>query len=79
MLEELDLAEIASQGYCFQVDMAWRAVQAGFRVREVPITFVERERGASKMSGTIVAEALWRVTRWGVARVLRQVAPSTMP
>jgi len=69
VLEELDLAEIASQGYCFQVDMAWRAVQAGFRVREVPITFVERERGASKMSGTIVAEALWRVTRWGVARV----------
>ena len=45
--------------------MAWRAVQAGFRVREVPITFTERERGSSKMSHTIVAEALWRVTRWG--------------
>ncbi len=70
VLEELDLDGVASQGYCFQVDMAWRAVLAGFRVREVPITFTERERGTSKMSGAIVAEALWRVTRWGVARLL---------
>jgi dolichol-phosphate mannosyltransferase len=54
------------------VDVAWRAVLAGFRVREVPITFTERERGASKMSSAIVAEALWRVTRWGAARVLRR-------
>ncbi|NMH98106.1 polyprenol monophosphomannose synthase [Pseudonocardia acidicola] len=67
VLEELDLDEVASQGYCFQVDVAWRAVQAGFRVREVPITFAERERGSSKMSGAIVGEALWRVTRWGLA------------
>ena len=52
VLEELELGDVASQGYCFQVDMAWRAVQAGFRVREVPITFTERERGASKMSQT---------------------------
>ena len=74
VLEELDLATVASQGYCFQVDMAWRAVQAGFRVREVPITFVERERGTSKMSGAIVAEALWRVTRWGIDRMLRRIA-----
>ncbi|HVH21832.1 MAG TPA: polyprenol monophosphomannose synthase [Pseudonocardia sp.] len=73
VLEELALADVASQGYCFQVDMAWRAVQAGFRVREVPITFTERERGSSKMSHTIVAEALWRVTRWGAARVLHRV------
>jgi len=70
VLEELDLDGVASQGYCFQVDMAWRAVLAGFRVREVPITFTERERGTSKMSGAIVAEALWRVTRWGAARLL---------
>lgn len=69
VLEELDLSAVSSQGYCFQVDMAWRAVQAGFRVREVPITFVERELGTSKMSGSIVAEALWRVTRWGAARL----------
>jgi dolichol-phosphate mannosyltransferase len=66
VLAELALGEVNSQGYCFQIDMAWRAVQAGFRVREVPITFTERERGNSKMSGSIVREALWRVTRWGV-------------
>lgn len=65
-LEGLDLAGVASQGYCFQVDLAWRAVRAGFRVVEVPITFVERELGTSKMSGSIVREALWRVTEWGV-------------
>jgi dolichol-phosphate mannosyltransferase len=57
---------IASQGYCFQVDMAWQVWRAGHRVVEVPITFVERERGESKMSRAIVAEALWRVTLWGL-------------
>ena len=62
----LDLADVDSQGYCFQVDLAWRAVKQGFRVVEIPITFVERERGTSKMSGSIVREALWRVTQWGV-------------
>ena len=56
---------IASQGYCFQVDLAWQVWRAGHRVVEVPITFVERERGESKMSRAIVAEALWRVTVWG--------------
>jgi dolichol-phosphate mannosyltransferase len=70
VLEELDLTEVASAGYCFQVDMAWRAVQAGFRVREVPITFTERVRGASKMNRAIVVEALWSVTRWGADRLL---------
>ncbi|MET8473717.1 polyprenol monophosphomannose synthase [Streptomyces sp. NPDC006422] len=69
-LEGLGLEEVASQGYCFQVDLARRAVQAGYHVVEVPITFVERERGDSKMSKDIVVEALWRVTTWGVgARV----------
>jgi dolichol-phosphate mannosyltransferase len=72
VLEELDLGEVASQGYCFQVDVAYRAVRSGFRVREVPITFVERERGASKMSRSIVTEALWLVTRWGAERLLRR-------
>jgi glycosyltransferase involved in cell wall biosynthesis len=66
VLESLPLDRVASQGYCFQIDLAWRAWQAGFRVREVPITFVERTAGASKMSRTIVAEALWRVTAWGI-------------
>lgn len=64
-LRGLGLAGVESQGYCFQVDLAWRALQAGYRVVEVPITFVEREQGTSKMSRAIVAEALWRVTAWG--------------
>lgn len=64
-LRALELDNVASQGYCFQVDMARRAVRSGLRVTEVPITFVEREYGTSKMSGSIVREALWRVTVWG--------------
>ncbi|MCX4510325.1 polyprenol monophosphomannose synthase [Streptomyces sp. NBC_01619] len=65
-LEGLGLDGVASQGYCFQVDLARRAVEAGFHVVEVPITFVERELGDSKMSRDIVVEALWRVTAWGI-------------
>ncbi|MCW2633537.1 MAG: dolichol-phosphate mannosyltransferase [Pseudonocardia sp.] len=75
VLEELDLADVSSQGYCFQVDLAWRAVQAGFRVHEVPITFTERERGESKMNSSIVTEALWKVTAWGVAHRLGRLRP----
>jgi dolichol-phosphate mannosyltransferase len=67
VLERIDYAGVASQGYCFQVDLARRALAAGFRVREVPITFVERERGESKMSQDIVREAFLRVGRWGLA------------
>ncbi|MCW2608979.1 MAG: dolichol-phosphate mannosyltransferase [Actinomycetota bacterium] len=66
-LQGIDLGSVASQGYCFQVDLAWRVWRAGFRVVEVPITFTERERGQSKMSSAIVREALWRVTMWGVS------------
>jgi glycosyltransferase involved in cell wall biosynthesis len=66
VLDPLLDSGVASQGYCFQVDLAWQVWQAGHRVVEVPITFVERERGESKMSRAIVAEALWRVTVWGV-------------
>ena len=66
VLEEVPVATVASQGYCFQVDMAFRVWRAGFRVREVPITFTERARGESKMSGSVVREALWRVTVWGL-------------
>jgi dolichol-phosphate mannosyltransferase len=65
VLDKIEVDSVASQGYCFQVDLAWRAYRHGFRVVEVPITFVERERGASKMSSSIVREALWRVTVWG--------------
>ena len=66
-LRAIPLDEIESQGYCFQVDLARRVLRAGLRVTEVPITFVERVNGASKMSKTIVLEALLRITRWGVA------------
>ena len=61
---------VASQGYCFQIDMTRRFVDAGLHVVEVPVTFVERVQGRSKMSGAIVREALWRVTVWGVRRRL---------
>jgi dolichol-phosphate mannosyltransferase len=73
VLDALPLDDVASHGYCFQVDLAWRTTQAGYRVVEVPITFVERERGRSKMSRAIVAEALWRVTWWGLRA--RRAAP----
>jgi dolichol-phosphate mannosyltransferase len=72
-LAELDLAGVASQGYCFQVDLVWRAVQRGLRVVEVPITFVERVRGDSKMSGAIVRESLVLVTQWGIRHRFAQL------
>lgn len=67
-LDVMNVDHVESQGYCFQVDMAWRAVKANLRVAEVPITFVERELGESKMDGSIVKEALWRVTQWGIEK-----------
>lgn len=73
VLRSLDLQSVASQGYCFQVDLAWRAWQRGYSVTEVPITFVERQIGTSKMSRAIVTEALWRVTQWGAARRWSQI------
>ncbi|WP_258724054.1 polyprenol monophosphomannose synthase [Cellulomonas sp. NS3] len=63
---------IESQGYCFQIDLVRRAHHAGMHVVEVPVTFVERERGESKMSRDIVVEAMGRVTRWGFERVTRR-------
>jgi dolichol-phosphate mannosyltransferase len=66
----MSIEHVESQGYCFQVDMAWRAVKADLKVTEVPITFVERELGESKMDGSIVKEALWRVTQWGIEKRL---------
>ena len=70
----LGLDDVASAGYCFQVDLAWRALKSGFRVVEVPITFVERQYGDSKMSQRIVVEALLRTTVWGIAHRANQVA-----
>ena len=74
VLRRLDLRRINSQGYCFQIDMAWRVYRAGGAITEVPITFIERTEGESKMSGHIVAEALWRVTAWGVRYRVEQLA-----
>ena len=72
-LDVMNTDQVESQGYCFQVDMAWRAVKANLQVAEVPITFVERELGESKMDGSIVKEALWRVTQWGIEKRLTDV------
>jgi dolichol-phosphate mannosyltransferase len=73
VLEKLKLTTVASRGYCFQIDLAWRTVEAGFTVVEVPITFTERATGESKMSGEVVREALIRVTKWGLRRRGNQV------
>jgi dolichol-phosphate mannosyltransferase len=73
VLEKLKLHNVASAGYCFQIDLAWRTLEAGFTIVEVPITFTEREIGQSKMTGNIVREALWRVFKWGVRRRGNQI------
>jgi len=73
VLESIEYSAVASQGYCFQVDLARRTLAAGFRVAEVPITFAERVRGESKMSGDIVREAFVRVGQWGVAERRQQL------
>lgn len=69
-LKSLDLGGVAARGYAFQVEMAWRTQRAGGAVIEVPITFVERVEGVSKMTTAIVLEALWLVTKWGFSRLL---------
>ena len=60
-LEAIDLGALSAHGYAFQIETTYRIARAGLRVHEVPITFVERRAGASKMTGSIVAEAMWRV------------------
>jgi dolichol-phosphate mannosyltransferase len=72
-LRALRLSDVASQGYCFQVDLAWRTIRAGLRVAEVPITFTEREIGTSKMSGSIMTEAFTSIARWGFAWRWQQI------
>ena len=61
VLEAIDLDAIKSRGYAFQIELTYRALRRGFRVREVPIRFVDREVGGSKMSRSIVLEAIWKV------------------
>jgi dolichol-phosphate mannosyltransferase len=69
-LRDLDLSRVSSQGYCFQVELAWRLENSGHTVAEHPITFVERATGRSKMHAGIVIEALVRVTLWGARATL---------
>jgi dolichol-phosphate mannosyltransferase len=68
-LKELDLSDIDSQGYCFQVDMVRRLLKKGFKIKEVPITFTERTIGTSKMSRNIVLEAFLKIGIWGLQRL----------
>ncbi len=77
-LRALDLDGVGSAGYIFQVDLAYRTVQAGMRVVEVPIEFIEREVGTSKMDSSIVSESLWLVTVWGVRDRMRRVSRHRM-
>lgn len=72
-LQRLGLNSVASQGYSFQVDLTWRAVRNGLTVVEVPITFVEREIGDSKMSRDVMTEQFKRITAWGIGHRSRQV------
>lgn len=79
-LRHIGVETLQSQGYSFQVDLTVRAWEAGLVVTELPITFVQRAIGTSKMSGAIIAEAVWRITRWGItARWRRLVAPRVVP
>ena len=67
VLETIDLDAIHAKGYAFQIETTYRALRAGFRVVEIPITFVDREVGGSKMSRAIVAEAIWKVPGFRLA------------
>ena len=72
-LEKIDLASVESTGYVFQTDLVTRCLRAGLTVREVPIEFIERVRGDSKMSGAVATESLRRITRWGLRERRDQV------
>ncbi len=78
-LRALQYERTDSQGYCFQIDMTRRAYDAGLSIVEVPITFVERERGASKMGSGIVVEAMARVTLWGLTGLPRRFRKRSAP
>lgn len=81
VLEELDVGSFRSEGYSFQLETVLRAWREGFRTEEVPIVFVERRHGASKISRAIVVEALWRVLVWGLSGRRRRVRshPRSVP
>jgi len=69
-LEKIDYATVRADGYGFQIEMTYRARAGGATIIEFPISFTDRTEGESKMSRSIVTEALWMVTKWGVARAL---------
>ncbi|CAN5177313.1 polyprenol monophosphomannose synthase [soil metagenome] len=73
-LEKIDLSQVRSTGYVFQTDLVWRTLHCGLVVREVPIEFVERVRGDSKMSGSVAGESLRRITEWGLRERRRQAS-----
>lgn len=75
VLDEVAHQVVDSRGYCFQIDLTIRTADAGWGIREVPITFTERRAGASKMTGGVVVEAMWRVTVWGIQRRLHRPRP----
>jgi len=72
VLETIELDQVQSNGYAFQIEMTYKAWMGGFRVREIPITFVDRYAGQSKMSGHIVREALWMVWALAVSQGFRR-------
>lgn len=73
VLEAVNLESINSEGYAFQIDLAYRAWKLGFDVVEIPITFKERSAGRSKMSTNIILEGVLRVTTWGIQSLLRRL------
>lgn len=76
VLQELGLDAVASEGYCFQIDLTRRVLAAGYRLAEVPILFRDRELGESKMSMGIMVEAMLKVTGWGAQRVFLRRGPA---
>lgn len=78
-LEKIDIGSVSVTGYVFQTDMAWRTLRAGLTVHEVPIEFVERERGDSKMSRSVAIESLQRITWWGLKQRRAQFVRALRP
>ncbi|PWB97502.1 polyprenol monophosphomannose synthase [Salinibacterium hongtaonis] len=79
-LERIEPQTVMSRGYCFQIEMLWRANTSGCRVREVPIEFAERQEGKSKMSSSIVFEAMARVAWWGITQSPKRLSrPARQP
>jgi dolichol-phosphate mannosyltransferase len=72
LLKKMEISTIRSEGYCFQIEMTRRAISRGGSVAEIPITFIERAHGVSKMSFAIALEAVLRITTWGALRLIRR-------